>query len=104
MTRAKQKLCILQHSEKQHKFIKEILKAPQQNFEIHDVNPEIGGPEIKAAGAILWDMTLGDVFISYPAFKGVHEKSQPCLAVMEPGHFKGLTLRQVKDNYTIFFV
>ncbi len=101
MTRAMESLCCVYHEQAPRPFAAEIRAAGPDAVMETGAAPEITDLDREARQTILWEMTLADVFISYPALPGVAADAQGFLYQMEPGFSGELTLEAKSGGYVI---
>ncbi len=92
MTRAKGRLYCLCHDQRRHPFMDAIISCGPQAVQVRREHPQTTSEDREALNTLIWDMTLADVVISFPAFDPIFRKAQPLLAALEPGASQGLNL------------
>ncbi len=99
MTRAQQRLYCLYHDRQEHPFMDAIISCGPQVVQVCRQNPQTTPEDQEALNTLIWDMTLADVVISFPAFRSQFRKAQPLLAALEPGASQGLTIIGPRIHY-----
>ncbi|SOB59979.1 DNA helicase [Pseudodesulfovibrio profundus] len=99
MTRAKDKLYCLSSQDNPNPFLADVERLHPSTRRRFALSPK----EHEAYQTQYWDMSLGDVIISFPGYLSSADRIQAALAQMEPGYSEGLSLVMQGDRHVITF-